>query len=68
MAQDRVMVTEETLDPEDWESMRALGHRMIDDMLDYTRTLDQRPVWEHIPGKALTTRSVATDTLSNYDC
>jgi glutamate/tyrosine decarboxylase-like PLP-dependent enzyme len=26
---------EETLDPADWESMRALGHRMVDDMLTY---------------------------------
>ena len=29
---------EETLDPEDWDSMRALGHRMLDDMVDYLFT------------------------------
>ncbi len=40
---------EETLDPEDWESMRALGHRMIDDMLDYMKTVRERPVWQHAP-------------------
>jgi glutamate/tyrosine decarboxylase-like PLP-dependent enzyme len=40
---------EETLDPEDWESMRALGHRMLDDMLDYVKTVRERPVWQHIP-------------------
>lgn len=40
---------EETLDPEDWEAMRALGHRMVDDMLDYVRTLAERPVWQHAP-------------------
>jgi glutamate/tyrosine decarboxylase-like PLP-dependent enzyme len=38
---------EETLDPEDWESMRALGHRMVDDMLDYLKTVRERPVWQH---------------------
>jgi aromatic-L-amino-acid decarboxylase len=38
---------EETLDPEDWESMRALGHRMLDDMLYYMRTVRERPVWRH---------------------
>ena len=42
---------EETLDPEDWESMRALGHRMLDDMLDYTRTVRERPAWQHIPDR-----------------
>lgn len=43
------MPIEETLDPQDWEAMRALGHRMVDDMLDYLQTLRQRPVWQHAP-------------------
>jgi glutamate/tyrosine decarboxylase-like PLP-dependent enzyme len=42
---------EETLDPEDWESMRALGHRMMDDMLDYMKTVRERPVWQHAPDR-----------------
>ena len=41
------MSLEETLDPKDWESMRALGHRMLDDMLDYVKTVRERPVWQH---------------------
>lgn len=40
---------EETLDPEDWESIRALGHRMVDDMLDYMKNLRERPAWQHAP-------------------
>ena len=40
---------EETLDPEDWEAMQALGHRMIDDMLTYMKTVRERPVWQHAP-------------------
>ncbi len=40
---------EETLDPDDWEAMRALGHRMLDDALDYIGTLRDRPVWQHAP-------------------
>jgi glutamate/tyrosine decarboxylase-like PLP-dependent enzyme len=40
---------EETLDPEDWESMRALGHQMLDDMLGYLETVRERPVWQPIP-------------------
>ena len=43
------VVAEETLDPADWEAMRALGHRMLDDMLDYVRTVRQRPAWQHAP-------------------
>ncbi len=38
---------EETLDPSDWESARALGHRILDDALDYVKTLRERPVWQH---------------------
>ena len=49
MAQDKTIPSEETLDPEDWESMRALGHRMVDDMLDYLKTLRERPAWQHAP-------------------
>lgn len=48
MRQERVLPVEETLDPEDWESMRALGHRMLDDMLDYLKTVRERPVWQPI--------------------
>jgi aromatic-L-amino-acid decarboxylase len=43
------MSIEETLDPEDWESMRALGHRMLDDMLDQLQTIRERPIWQHAP-------------------
>jgi glutamate/tyrosine decarboxylase-like PLP-dependent enzyme len=40
---------EETLDPHQWDSMRALGHRIIDDTMDYLETLRDRPVWQHAP-------------------
>jgi aromatic-L-amino-acid decarboxylase len=40
---------EETLDPTDWEAMRELGHRMVDDMMSYLETVRQRPVWQPIP-------------------
>ena len=42
---------EETLDPEDWESMHALANRMLDDMLEYMRTVRNRPPWQHAPNK-----------------
>jgi len=40
---------EETLDPADWESMRRLGYKMLDDMVDYMETVRERPVWQHVP-------------------
>jgi hypothetical protein len=30
---------EETLDPDDWDELRRLGHQMLDDMLDWQQTL-----------------------------
>ena len=49
MEQGRTTLVEETLDPDDWESTRALGHRMLDDMLDYLKTIRENPVWRPIP-------------------
>jgi glutamate/tyrosine decarboxylase-like PLP-dependent enzyme len=39
----------ETLDPENWEDMRALAHRMVDDAITYLETVRERPVWQPIP-------------------
>ena len=39
MEHERTIPLEETLDPTDWESTRALGHRMVDDMIDYLKTV-----------------------------
>jgi len=41
--------TGENLDPQDWTALRALGHRMLDDMIDYIATIRERPVWQPIP-------------------
>jgi glutamate/tyrosine decarboxylase-like PLP-dependent enzyme len=46
-----VVAREESLDPEDWQSMRALGHQMVDDMMTYLETVRERPVWQPIPEK-----------------
>jgi len=43
---------EETLDPDDWESTRKLGHKMLDEMLIYMKTIRERPVWQNIPDQA----------------
>ncbi|MGA7258491.1 MAG: aminotransferase class I/II-fold pyridoxal phosphate-dependent enzyme [Terracidiphilus sp.] len=40
---------ETTLDPENWTQLRTQAHRMLDDMLDYTKDIRKRPVWQPIP-------------------
>src|SRR5690349_6392404 len=37
------------LDPTDWRSIRAQGHRMLDDIFDYIEHIRERPVWQPIP-------------------
>jgi len=41
-----------SLDPVDqraWEELRALGHQMVDEMLEHLRTVRERPVWRPVP-------------------
>jgi aromatic-L-amino-acid decarboxylase len=40
-----------SLDPQDWAALRAQGHRMLDDMLDYLEHIRERPVWQPMPGE-----------------
>ena len=39
-----------SLDSNDWSGLRALGHRMIDDLFDEFEQVRDRPVWQPIPG------------------
>ena len=41
-----------TLDPDDWTAIRALGHRMLDDMFDHLEGIRARPVWQEMPAAA----------------
>ncbi len=40
---------EEHLDPQDWDSMRQLGHQIMDDVMDYLQNVSSRPVWQPVP-------------------
>lgn len=39
----------ETLDPENWDEMRSLAHRIVDDAITYLETVRERPVWQPVP-------------------
>ncbi|MBK9125141.1 MAG: amino acid decarboxylase [Chloroflexi bacterium] len=51
----QITLHDESLDPattEAWESLKTLGHQMVDDMFDTLRTVRERPVWRPLPDDA----------------
>ncbi len=40
---------EETLDPEDWQSARALAHQIVDDAVSHLEDVRSRTVWQEMP-------------------
>jgi aromatic-L-amino-acid decarboxylase len=43
----------ETLNPQDWEKTRELMHQMVDDAIDFTKTLRDRKIWQPMPDDIL---------------
>lgn len=39
----------ETLDPADWEPLRGVARRIVDDAVDFIRDVRERPVWKNMP-------------------
>ena len=39
-----------SLDPPDWSQLRALGHRMLDDVFNDLAGIREEPVWRPMPG------------------
>src|SRR3954471_4601764 len=37
------------LDPADWQELRTLGHRMLDEMIDHLASVRSRPAWRPVP-------------------
>jgi len=73
----KARIAELSLDPADaaeWEELRQLGHRMVDEMLDYLRTVRERPVWRPVPadvrarlaGPAPRTPTAAADVYEEF--
>lgn len=46
-------MNEQSLDPPDWDVVRGLGHRMVDDMMDYLQTIRESPAWKQVPDDIL---------------
>jgi len=45
--------TLETLDPQDWERTRTLMHQMVDDAIEFTKTIRDRKIWQPMPQEVL---------------
>jgi glutamate/tyrosine decarboxylase-like PLP-dependent enzyme len=43
----------ETLDPQNWDEMRTLAHRMVDDAITYLQTVRERPAWQPMPDEVV---------------
>ncbi len=41
--------SEFSLDPDDWDTLRHLGHQMVDDMMDHLQNIRREPSWRAIP-------------------
>jgi len=42
-------VKDASLDPTDWEEYRRLAHKVVDECIEYLRTVRDRPVWQPVP-------------------
>jgi aromatic-L-amino-acid/L-tryptophan decarboxylase len=62
MDEAKIAVHEETLDPQDWDAMRSLGHRMIDEMMEYLEGIRDRPTWQSVPDSVKEHLSVPVPT------
>ena len=40
---------QETLDPESWERFRAHSHQVLDELMEWLRTVRERPAWQPVP-------------------
>ncbi|MHA1990264.1 MAG: pyridoxal phosphate-dependent decarboxylase family protein [Candidatus Hodarchaeales archaeon] len=46
-------MSEETLDPENWDNLQKLGHKIVDDMVEHLKSLRDRPIWTQPPEDVL---------------
>jgi aromatic-L-amino-acid decarboxylase len=45
----KLSLTDDNLDPTDWESFRATCHEILDQCIDYVRDVRSRPAWTPVP-------------------
>ncbi|MEZ4776227.1 MAG: aminotransferase class V-fold PLP-dependent enzyme [Bacteroidia bacterium] len=49
MPSDTLPYSPQSLEPHDWSHMRALGHQMIEDMMDFLEGIRDQPSWKPVP-------------------
>lgn len=46
-----ILKEETSLDPVEWDTHRALAHRMVNDVFDFLSSVEKQPVWKKTPDK-----------------
>ncbi|MEZ4965048.1 MAG: aminotransferase class V-fold PLP-dependent enzyme [Saprospiraceae bacterium] len=41
-----------SLDPQNWDTLKQIGHQMVDDMFDYLNNIRNEPVWRPVPERS----------------
>ena len=49
MTQEFRNLSEETLDPDDWQAARMTAHKIVDDAVQHLSHVRERPVWQEMP-------------------
>ncbi|MCH8907352.1 MAG: aminotransferase class V-fold PLP-dependent enzyme [Candidatus Heimdallarchaeota archaeon] len=62
-------VNEENLDPKDWLQTTKLGKQMVEDMMQYLKTVRERKIWQPIPTEVREEfrRSLPLDGMSQQE-
>ena len=47
--QPAALPAEETLDPGNWDEIKAIGQQMLDEMMQYLQNISSKPVWNKVP-------------------
>ena len=47
--QPAALPAEETLDPGNWDEIKAIGQQMLDEMMHYLQNISSKPVWNKVP-------------------
>ena len=45
----KILTTEETLDPNNWDELKDLGATMVNDMIGFLQNIKKQPVWKKPP-------------------
>ena len=64
---ERARSSEETLDPENWDELTVLGHHIVEDMMEYLKTIRNQPYLDPTPDVEKALMTTLTETGDGED-